>query len=86
MTAATSSSTLSPDQIKAVAFLAQHWPTKGDGQRHQMYMALTGALAWGKVPVEQAEAIVFELATATGDDKIDKRVKMATDTAGWGSG
>jgi hypothetical protein len=63
----------------AVAFLAARWPV--EGLRHKAYGALVGGLLRAGLPEADVEAIVADLAEATGDEEVTKRTGLVRPTA-----
>jgi hypothetical protein len=65
-------------RLAAAALVARNWP---DGGRHDLSLALAGALLHGGLGGDDVETFVAAVAQAAGDDEPADRIRAARDTA-----
>lgn len=65
--------------VAAAAMLARELRTWDSG-RHDIYMALTGALLRGGIPAEDVRQFLYAVADASGDPELRDRIRVIDDT------
>lgn len=66
-------------RLAAACLLVRHWPPAGS--RHDVALALGGGLLRAGWPVDEAEAFVWHIALAAGDEEGDDRRRAVQSTA-----